>query len=74
MKSIGANAIIQWLGEEPQQAYISYGEWNEDNNTDGLGVSDDFIFYYSTPKELESLKEYEPNRGWSIISYEEVIG
>ena len=69
----GVNAVIQWIGEEePQRAYISYGNWNEESNDDGLGISDDFIFYYSNPTKLESLKEYSLNRGWTLISYEEV--
>lgn len=69
--AIGANAIIQWIGEDPKPAYISYGEYNEQTNEDGLGVSDDLIFYYANPEELKELTEYEPNRGWTLISYEE---
>jgi hypothetical protein len=73
MKVIGANALIQWIGEEQaQNAYISYGNWNEESNDDGLGVNDDFIFYYSSPTEIESYKEVSLNRGWTLIDYEEV--
>ena len=44
---IGVNALIQWIGEEQaENVYISYGRYNEESNDDGLGVNDDFIFYY----------------------------
>ena len=70
---IGAHAVIQWIGqEEAQKAYISYGEWDETTDTDGLGVDDSQIFYYARPSEMESLKEYELNRGWHIIEYMEL--
>jgi hypothetical protein len=72
LTKIGAHAVIQWIGQkEAQKAYISYGEWDETTDTDGFGVDDSQIFYYARPSEMESLKEYELNRGWHIIKYSE---
>jgi hypothetical protein len=70
---IGVNALIQWIGEEQaENVYISYGRYNEESNDDGLGVNDDFIFYYSNPTEIESYKEVSLNNEWILIDYEEV--
>ena len=45
---IGANCIIKWLSDGgTEQVYISFGNYDEDTETDGFGVPDSVIFGYS---------------------------
>ena len=68
--AIGATVTIQWIDSPEEQTfeeYISYGHYNEDEENDGLGVSDLVIFYYVKDKEeLEQLKNTETNREWLV--------
>ncbi len=74
-KVIGVDAVIVWLGEddEPANRYISFGEWDEQDDEDTYGVPDSAIFYYSNPSELPSLYEQDQQRGWHIKSHNERI-
>ena len=73
---IGATVTIRWL-DTPEdlvfEEYISFGSYDEDNEDDGLGVSDLTIFYYvKNIEELESLKHTENNREWLLSEVIEV--
>lgn len=72
-KVIGVDAVVVWLGSEdqPENQYISYGEWDEKDDEDTYGVMDDAIFFYSNPTELSSLYEQSHQRGWFIKSHNE---
>jgi hypothetical protein len=72
-KVIGADAIVVWLGSEdqPENQYISFGEWDEKDDEDTYGVLDGAIFYYSTATELPNLYEQDQQRGWYIKSHNE---
>ena len=68
--AIGATVTIQWV-DSPEETtfeeYISFGQYDEDNEDDGLGVPDLVIFYYVKDRqELEQLKYRENNREWII--------
>ena len=60
---IGATVMIRWKDEtNPSicfQEYVSFGEYNEDNETDTFGVSDLFIMAYVD--SLEELQRMEGN-------------
>ena len=68
--AIGATVTMQWIDspeEHTFEEYISYGQYNEDEENDGLGVSDLVIFYYVKDREeLEQLKNTETNREWIV--------
>jgi len=68
--AIGATVTIQWVDspeENTFEEYISFGQYDEDNEDDGLGVPDLVIFYYVKDRqELEQLKYRENNREWII--------
>jgi len=68
--AIGATVTMQWIDspeEHTFEEYISYGQYNEDEENDGLGVSDLVIFYYVKDREeLEQLKNTEANREWIV--------
>ena len=68
--AIGATVTMQWIDspeEHTFEEYISYGQYNEDEENDGLGVSDLVIFYYVKDREeLEQLKNIEANREWIV--------
>jgi hypothetical protein len=62
-----------WLGveDEPENQYISFGEWDEKDDEDTYGVLDSSIFYYAKPTELAKLYEQDEQRGWHIKSHNE---
>jgi hypothetical protein len=68
--AIGATVTMQWIDspeEHTFEEYISYGQYDEDEENDGLGVSDLVIFYYVKDREeLEQLKNTEANREWIV--------
>ena len=72
-KVIGVDAVVIWLGaeDEPENQYISFGEWDEKDDEDTYGVLDSAIFFYSNPTELPSLYEQDQQRGWYIKSHNE---
>ena len=72
-KVIGVDAVVVWLGveDEPENQYISFGEWDEKDDDDIYGVPDSAIFFYSNPTELPSLYEQDQQRGWHIKSHNE---
>ena len=66
---IGATITMAW-DDEPNavfEEYVSYGEYNADEEDDGFGVSDFTIFYYvKNYEELEALCQPENGRGWTM--------
>ena len=46
-KVIGVDAVVVWLGaeDEPENQYISFGEWDEADDEDTYGVLDSAIFF-----------------------------
>ena len=71
IKPIGATALLRW-NDSPEhltfEDYISFGQYDEDEETDGLGVDDLYIFAYVD--DLETLKSYtSPNRDfdWTVV-------
>ena len=70
---IGLEAKVVWIGEgdEPQNGYISFGKWDEQDDEDDFGVPDSAIFYYATRDEVPSLYEQDIQRGWYIKSHNE---
>ena len=72
-KVIGVDASVVWLGleDQPENQYISFGEWDEKDDEDTYGVMDDAIFFYSTATELPNLYEQDQQRGWYIKSHNE---
>ena len=72
-KVIGVDAVVVWLGaeDEPENQYVSFGEWDEKDDEDTYGVLDSAIFYYAKANELLSLYEQDQRRGWYIKSHNE---
>ena len=71
-KVIGLDAVVHWLGvDEPENQYISFGEWDEQDDEDDFGVPDSAIFYYAKPSEVLSLYQQNEQRGWYIKSHNE---
>ena len=72
-KVIGVDAVVIWLGaeDEPENQYISFGEWDETDDEDTYGVLDSAIFFYSSSTELPSLYKQDQQRGWHIKSHNE---
>lgn len=73
---VGATVTIRWK-DMPEdlvfEEYISFGEYDEDNENDGLGVSDLIIFgYVDSLEELESMKTTNPNFDWLLVEIIEV--
>lgn len=69
---IGAYAVIQYTGEsEPVDGYyFSFGDYNEETNTDSFGVNDDRVFYYAQG-EPDMVALSKPNGGdFVVLSYE----
>lgn len=61
-KLIGAQVSIKWLDQldfEPiDGAHISFGEYDEDNETDSFGIPDECILYYASGEdELKRLMD-----------------
>lgn len=50
---IGAWTTVEWHDGGRETAYISFGQWNEDDNTDSYGVEDDAIFFYAHEGERQ---------------------
>ena len=69
---IGAIATIQFDNEpEPIEGYyFSFGDYDEDTNSDSFGVNDHRVFYYAQG-EADMVALSKPNGGdFVILSYE----
>ena len=69
---IGAIATIQFDNEpEPIEGYyFSFGDYDEDTNSDSFGVNDHRVFYYAQG-EADMIALSKPNGGdFVILSYE----
>ena len=50
---IGATALCKWTDtKEERELYFSFGEYDEATDTDGLGVYDGNVFFYTNEGEL----------------------
>ena len=74
---IGAYATVVWLkddgtpedGTEYSNVYISFGQYDEEHETDTFGVPDDLIFYFAEDAvDLERLKN--STFDFKVINYE----
>lgn len=74
---IGAYATVQWLDADGkpeddtqyEDVYFSFGEYDEDNDTDTFGVSDERVFYYADGvDDLESMKTSKHD--FKVINFE----
>jgi len=55
-----------------QEAWVSFGEYCEETETDSNGIDDNTIFAYTTEEELKDLlKSGEYNDEWKVISIDE---
>lgn len=67
---------VVWNGDEPEEFYISFGDYDYDNEpeTDSFGVPDDQVFYYFDKQEQEELLQaiaedagtYQVDDAWYI--------
>ena len=71
---IGARVTYKWKDQdEVKVSYISLGEYNSEDGTDGFGIGDDFIFFYTdSVQSLEALKEANNGEDWVLLSIEEL--
>lgn len=68
---IGAVCIIKWHSDGgTEKAYISFGNYDEDTETDGFGVPDSAIFGYSD--DVDGIREaYEHE--FAVLDVELVV-
>jgi hypothetical protein len=71
MTPIGASVTYQWLDDKStEDAYISFGDYLPDENTDSYGIDDDAIFYYvQDEQELKDLCSPEVANEFIILNY-----
>jgi hypothetical protein len=72
---IGALVTFEWVGTDPavrETAYFSFGEYDEERETDSFGVPDDRIFYYVIGAEagLKGMMADTNPFEFKIVSYE----
>ena len=73
--AMGATIWFAWKNVEDvplEQAYVSFGGYNEQEGTDGYGVPDELVFMYCQYGE-EQLKAYMDNStglDFDILRYE----
>ena len=73
---VGATVTIRWK-DMPEdlvfEEYVSFGEYDEDNENDGLGVDDLYVFaYVDSLEELETMRSSNPNFDWLLSEIIEV--
>lgn len=54
---------------EPRMGYISFGDYDEDADTDTFGVPDTKVFYYSSAEELPTLTEQGAGHDFYLVEY-----
>ena len=68
---IGAYATIQWIEENSSEisgVYFSFGQFDEEKDTDTFGVDDGKIFYYAEDEhDMEALKQSVQD--FKVLSY-----
>ena len=72
--NIGAWCEIEWLDDLAKGfRYISFGEYDEENDSDSYGVADDAILFYCPESEFLKLVE-TGNKEFRIthFDYEEI--
>lgn len=70
---IGALVTFEWTDTTVQDtAYFSFGQYDEERDTDEFGVPDDRIFYYVFGGEdgLKGMMGADMQRDFRIIKYE----
>ena len=73
MEAIGAWAAIQWKDDNQrlEPCYFSFGEWDEENNTDTYGVNDERIFFYADGAgSMQALMDWANGEDFVVLSYE----
>ncbi len=68
-KPNGANCKIRYFSDSPRatsEVFISFGEYDEENDTDAHGRPDDTIFYY-VDDEAELITLMDKNNGGDFI-------
>ena len=73
---VGATVTFRWK-DMPEdlvfEEYVSFGEYDEDNENDGLGVDDLYVFaYVDSLEELETMRSSNPNFDWLLSEIIEV--
>lgn len=70
-QNIGAHVLVQdTTGHNPNHTvYVSFGDYDEDTDTDTHGVRDIRIAYYMTPEQLRN-GATTPDGYYSVISWE----
>lgn len=71
MQPIGASTLVEWHDGNKENAYISFGTWNDDDEKDSHGVYDDKIFFYAHEGEPE-IKAMATGykEGFNVIDYD----
>ncbi len=70
-KPIGAFVSYRWHGSvDVLQSYISFGEWNEEMDTDSFGVLDEQILLYADDEDQLKAMMIDDNKGeFLVIDY-----
>jgi len=57
---IGIHAVVQFNNSDQlHDCYMSFGDYDEDNECDSFGIPDDYIFYYLSKEELNKKETME---------------
>ena len=73
---IGATALCKWADtKEERELYFSFGQYDEVNDTDGFGVYDGNVFFYTNEEELLAMVggRSEDFQVIEILNYNETI-
>ena len=76
MKAVGATVNIKWKDthEKKFEEYLSFGEYDEDEESDGLGTPDAFVFFYADGvSDLDNYTQLKSKEDWFIEEVVEVI-
>jgi hypothetical protein len=67
---VGATVSVRWKDMPEElvfEEYVSFGNYDEEEEDDGLGMQDLHIFcYVEGVEELESMKYANPNYEWLV--------
>ena len=71
-QTIGAWATVRLHDPECEgRVYLSFGDYNEQDNCDEFGVPDDLVFYYTSFIEMTgALSEPTNHVDFTVIDYE----
>lgn len=68
---IGASTLLEWEDGGKESAYISFGQWNDDDEKDSHGICDDAVFFYAPDGvcEIEDMRTGY-REGFNVLEYE----